>query len=115
MKVKTNYLILAIFLLIIVALAMMISCKSHKNIKLSRDKHSNFENFDNNNLQYGVYGNDKMIDMFGEVKGSLECDESKSFNLSNSMGPLCIKDKHTNDLMRTRGGNASGKPSSIDA
>ncbi len=112
MKFKTNYFILAIFLLILLVLSMMVSCRYYRTHSSKMNEYfTSFEKSDDS--KYGVYGSEKQIDMFSKVEGSLDCEGSNAFNLSNSMGPLCVKDKKINSLMRSRGGNAASGESQI--
>lgn len=103
MKKTSGYFILAIFLLIIVTLALMNSCGLSKKFRFE-----NFDNIslDNSRIANSVYGEEKKIDIFSETKGSFDCDK-KASNLSNSKGGLCLSNKQMK-LMRSRGGNATG-------
>lgn len=49
------------------------------------------------------------IDIYSELEGSLQCGGN---GYNNSKGGLCLTDKHIQQL-QTRGGNASGAPSTI--
>ena len=51
------------------------------------------------------------IDIFSGTPGSLDCN-SKSSNLTNSKGGLCLTQTQIN-LLKTRGGNASGGDAQI--
>jgi len=125
MKFKTNYLILAIFLLIVVTLALMNSCKMRsfthmrgyeglQNIENNASalvtKNSNqnhLPNVQNNrDLQSATYGKEPKFDMFSGTPGSSDCN-SKSSGLSNSKGGLCLSDSQMK-LLQSRGGNAEG-------
>jgi hypothetical protein len=57
-------------------------------------------------LQSSPYVDEKPIDVFSSVKGSLECDK-KSSNLHNSRGGLCLSSEQLN-LLKTRGMNSTG-------
>jgi len=125
MKFKTNYLILAIFLLIVVTLALMNSCKMRsfthmrgyeglQNIENNASalvtKNSNLNqlpNIQNNrDLQSADYGKEPTYDMFSGTPGSSNCN-GKSAGLSNSKGGLCLNDSQMK-LLQSRGGNAEG-------
>lgn len=51
----------------------------------------------------------EQIDIYSELEGSLQCGGN---GYNNSKGGLCLTDKHIQQL-QTRGGNASGAPSTI--
>ena len=57
-------------------------------------------------LQSSPYVNEKPIDVFSSVKGSLECGKNSS-NLHNSRGGLCLSSEQLN-LLKTRGMNSTG-------
>ena len=63
----------------------------------------------NSTSDYGS-SSDK-IDIFSGTPGSLDCGPNSS-NLTNSMGGLCLTKTQTN-LLKTRGGNATGGESQI--
>jgi hypothetical protein len=125
MKFKTNYLLLAIFLLIIVTLAMMNSCKMHRsthirgyeglqNIEYNASalvtKNTNLNQLpnitNNKNLHSANFGKESTVDVFSGTPGKIEC-ENKASGLSNSQGGLCLNDSQMK-LLRSRGGNAEG-------
>ena len=56
-------------------------------------------------LSYANIDNTSQIESISTVKGSMSC-LSQSFNLTNSMGPLCLTQEQQIAL-QTRGGNAS--------
>ena len=56
-------------------------------------------------LSYANIDNTSQIESISTVKGSMTC-LSQSFNLTNSMGPLCLTQEQQIAL-QTRGGNAS--------
>jgi hypothetical protein len=56
-------------------------------------------------LSYVNIDNTSQIESISTVKGSMSC-LSQSFNLTNSMGPLCLTQEQQIAL-QTRGGNAS--------
>ena len=60
-------------------------------------------------LHSAPFGADKLIDSFSQVSGSATCIPS---TYSNSLGYLCLDDKHK-QLLTTRGGNSTGKDSEI--
>jgi len=62
-------------------------------------------------LDGASYGDDKPIDKFSGTRGDINCDGISS-GLTNSKGGLCLNDIQT-QLLRTRGGNASGGDSQI--
>ena len=57
-------------------------------------------------LQSSPYVDEKPIDVFSSVKGSLECGKNSS-NLHNSRGGLCLSTEQLN-LLKTRGMNSTG-------
>lgn len=70
------------------------------------------ESFSNlNSSPYISTEKDIQIDIFSGTPGSLECS-SKSSNLTNSKGGLCLTQTQIN-LLKTRGGNASGGDAQI--
>jgi len=60
-------------------------------------------------LQYSPLNSSEKLDIFSDFEGSSRCP---SYGLSNTKGYLCLNDK-AKELLSTRGGNASGKPSQI--
>jgi hypothetical protein len=69
------------------------------------------ESFTNLNSSPYTSAENSKIDIFSGTPGSLECS-SKSSNLTNSMGGLCLTQTQIN-LLKTRGGNASGGDAQI--
>lgn len=124
MKVKMSHLFLTIILLILILLTMSNTCVTFKPHYTSSINYSTFESFnqregmtENNkkeaftDLDGAAYGNNAPIDKFSGTKGSIDCDIISS-GLSNSKGGLCLSDSQQ-QLLRTRGGNATGGDSQI--
>lgn len=62
-------------------------------------------------LQPGAYNASEMIDRYGKTPGKPDCF-GKSMGYSRSTGPLCFNDEDLK-LLTTRGGNVSGRDSTI--
>jgi hypothetical protein len=60
-------------------------------------------------LHPAPYQKSDLLDKFSQVPGKLDC---KGYGYHNSRGPLCLTDDLVTAL-KTRGGNASGKPDSM--
>ena len=121
---------LAIIFILVICSSLFVSCNSVSPIYMDTvfQKHSNFENFENNSMNeyakhlivpptdgckkvHGINGlfcapSDVAdhLDKFADAEGKLECKESSG--LSNSRGGLCLSDEHKR-LLSTRGGNSS--------
>ncbi len=52
---------------------------------------------------------DKSLDIYATAEGSLECEGS---GLTNSRGSLCL-DENQKNMLRTRGGNNTGKDAEV--
>ena len=64
------------------------------------------------NMSSSPYNNtESVVSVFSGTVGSLDCG-SKSSNLTNSMGGLCLSEEQQR-LLKTRGGNATGGDSQI--
>ena len=60
-------------------------------------------------LHPAPYQQSELLDKFSQVPGGLDC---KGYGYHNSRGPLCLTDDLVKSL-KTRGGNAAGKPDSL--
>ena len=69
------------------------------------------ESFVNLDASSSPYGSDSPIDVFSGTKGNISCDGNSS-GLTNSMAGLCLN-KNLQQLLSTRGGNATGRDSQI--
>ena len=129
---------LAIIFILVICSSLFVSCNSVSPIYMDTvfQKHSNFENFENNSMNeyakhlivpptdgckkvHGINGlfcapSDVAdhLDKFADAEGKLECKESSG--LSNSRGGLCLSDEHKR-LLSTRGGNSSNGTSAAAA
>jgi len=124
MKVKMSHLFLTIILIFLILLTMSNTCVTFKPHYTSSINYAAFETFKQREgmtkntkkegftgLDGAKYGNDAPIDKFSGTKGSAACDGISS-GLTNSKGGLCLSDSQQ-QLLRTRGGNATGGDSQI--
>jgi hypothetical protein len=121
---------LAIIFILVICSSLFVSCNSVSPIYMDTvfQKHSNFENFENNSMNeyakhlivppeggckkvHGINGlfcapSDVAdhLDKFADAEGKLECKDNSG--LSNSRGGLCLSDEHKR-LLSTRGGNST--------
>lgn len=119
---------LAIIFIFVICSSLFVSCNSVSPIYMDTvfQKHSKFENFENNSMSeyknhlinpsdntcktvHGINGLfcapsnvADNLDKFANAEGKLDCKESSG--LSNSKGGLCLSDEHKR-LLSTRGGN----------
>jgi hypothetical protein len=138
MKINTNYLIVFVVFVFVLLMSLGCSCSKvspyHKDNLFPR--YFNYEGFaplspaefDNSNLLHAntvtkpvvkvegfegllssPYGENMMIDIYSQAKGSPTCAPS---TYSNSTGYLCMDEKQK-QLLTTRGGNSTGKDSEI--
>ena len=115
-----------LFVVIVLSLAMPSVVPYHKDTLFSKE--FPYEGFDGSpyisvpvqekqkevkegfeGLQYSPLNSSEKLDIFSDFEGSSRCP---SYGLSNTKGYLCLNDK-AKELLSTRGGNASGKPSQI--
>jgi len=95
------------------------SSKQHKKLELllsSLDETTpkkNSESFDTLSSYSAKYGSEGNIDVISQLSSSPNCI-GKSSGLSNSSGGICFTPQ-INQLLQTRGNNASGQPSQIGA
>ena len=137
MTPKTQYLLIAIVLFVVIAMSLGCSCyqvKPYFRDSLFSNQYP-YEGFDLSPSNYEVSGNARVtcgntksmpvegfeglqsapyaksapIDTFSQAVGGLEC---KSYGYTNSKGPLCL-DATQVRLLSTRGGNATGIDSQI--
>jgi hypothetical protein len=71
------------------------------------DMNKKVEGFES--LHPAPYQQSELLDKFSQVPGKLDC---QGYGYHNSRGPLCLTDDLVKSL-KTRGGNASGKPDSL--
>ena len=88
--------------------------KKEKEEKKNKDEEEDGDYFGNKvegfeGLRPSPYQKSDLLDKFSQVPGSLDC---KGYGYHNSRGPLCLTDDLVTSL-KTRGGNASGKPDSM--
>jgi hypothetical protein len=71
------------------------------------DEKKKVEGFES--LHPAPYQQSELLDKFSQVPGKLDC---QGYGYHNSRGPLCLTDDLVKSL-KTRGGNATGKPDSL--
>jgi len=94
------------------------SSKQHKKLELLLNSledttPKNPESFDTLSSYSAKYGLEGNIDVISQLSSSPNCI-GKSSGLSNSSGGICFTPQ-INQLLKTRGNNASGQPSQIGA